>query len=115
MRQLALPFAHAPRFRAEDFIAAPSNAEARLWLADPAVWPAGRFGLYGEEGAGKSHLLSLWADRQGAEVFAGPALRLLPAPGRGPVAVDDADAAPDEAVLLHLLNLAAEDGRPVLL
>jgi len=42
MRQLALPFAHAPRFRAEDFIAAPSNAEARAWLDRRTSWPGGR-------------------------------------------------------------------------
>ncbi|WP_158805888.1 MULTISPECIES: chromosomal replication initiator DnaA [unclassified Acidisoma] len=116
MRQLALPFAHAPRFRAEDFIAAPSNAEARAWLDRRTSWPGGRLAIYGDEGSGKSHLLHLWAARQNAVQLSGPALRILPKPGEtGPLVIDDADAAPDEAILLHLLNLAAEDARPVLL
>ncbi|MCB8873792.1 DnaA ATPase domain-containing protein [Acidisoma silvae] len=115
-RQLALPFAYVPRFRVEDFIAAPSNEEAQAWLARTAHWPAGRLALYGEAGCGKTHLLQLWAERNGALLLDGPLLRRLPELAGSPaIAIDDADAAPDETTLLHLMNLAAEMRRPLLL
>ena len=112
-RQLALPFAHAPLYAA-DFLDMPSNAAALAWLARPADWPQHRLALWGDEGCGKTHLLHLWARRCGAAVLAGPALpRRETAPDR-PLAIDDADAAP-EMPLLHLLNAAAEAGLAVLL
>jgi chromosomal replication initiation ATPase DnaA len=82
------------------------------WLCNTASWPMGRLALWGPEGCGKTHLLHSWAERQGAVLLAGPLLVAEP-PG-GPVAVDDADAAP-ERPLLHLLNAAGEAGLPVLL
>jgi len=115
-RQLALPFAYVPRFRVEDFISAPSNAEACAWLSRTADWPCRRLLLYGEAGCGKTHLLQLWAERHGALLLDGPNLRRLPELGGSPaIALDDADAAPEERVLLHLINLAGEMRRPLLL
>jgi len=111
VRQLALPFVHAPVFTAADFLPAPGAGAALAWLARPAGWPAGRLVLWGEAGAGKTHLLHVWAGQHRAT--------LLPAVTthwpRGPVAVDDADLATDEHALLHLLNAAAEGRHPVLL
>ena len=115
-RQLALPFAYVPRFRVEDFIPAPSNAEARAWLGRTTDWPGRRLALYGEAGCGKTHLLQLWAERHGALLLDGPGLRRLPdLGGSTAIALDDADAAPDEVMVLHLINLAGEMGRPLLL
>jgi chromosomal replication initiation ATPase DnaA len=115
-RQLALPFAYVPRFRVEDFISAPSNEEARAWLGRTADWPGRRLALHGEAGCGKTHLLQLWAERHGALLLDGPNLRRLPELGGSPaIALDDADAAPEEIVLLHLINLAGEMRRPLLL
>ena len=68
-RQLALPFPHAPHFRAEEFLAAASNADALAWLRDAASWPLGRLALWGPEGCGKTHLLHLWAERHGADCW----------------------------------------------
>ena len=115
-RQLALPFAYVPRFRVEDFIPAPSNEEARAWLGRTADWPSRRLALYGEAGCGKTHLLQLWAEHHGALLLDGPSLRRLPELGGSPaIALDDADAAPEEMVVLHLINLAGEMRRPLLL
>ena len=111
VRQLALPFVHAPGFTAADFLPAPGTAAALAWLARPAGWPAGRLVLWGEAGAGKTHLLHVWAGQHRAVLL--PAV--APHWPRGPVAVDDADLAADEHALLHLLNAAAEAGHPVLL
>ena len=115
-RQLALPFAYVPRFRVEDFIPAPSNAEARAWLGRTADWPSHRLALHGEAGCGKTHLLQLWAERHGALLLDGPGLRGLPEMGGSTaIALDDADAARDETMLVHLINLAGEMRRPLLL
>jgi chromosomal replication initiation ATPase DnaA len=113
-RQLPLPFAHAPDYGEADFLRASSNSEAMTWLARPEAWPQHRLALAGAEGSGKTHLLHIWAVRSDAELLYGPALRGEPAfPGR-PVALDDADAAP-ERPLLHLINAAHEAGQPLLL
>lgn len=121
-RQLALPFAHRPRFERADFLEASSNAAALAWLrprCDPG-WPSRRLALWGEGGSGKTHLLHVWAREHDALLLPGTALRDLDAlfrtPGRwGGIAVDDADASPDEPALLHLLNAANEASLPVLL
>lgn len=116
VRQLALPFVYVPRFRVEDFIPAPSNAEARAWLGRTSSWPGNRLALYGEAGCGKTHLLQLWAERHGALQLNAATLRRLPELGGcSAVALDDADTAPDETVLLHLVNLVGEMRRPLLL
>jgi chromosomal replication initiation ATPase DnaA len=113
IRQLALPFGHAAHYDAAGFLPDASNAAARAWLDAP--WPDGRLALWGGEGCGKTHLLHAWAERSGAVLLPGPAVRgLLNRPLSGGLAVDDADVAPEEP-LLHLLNAAAEARLPVLL
>ena len=61
-----------PRLAANDFRAAPSNAEAWAWLARTADWPGRRLALWGEAGRGKTHLLHIWAERTGAALLSGP-------------------------------------------
>ena len=114
--QLALPFDPAPRFEAGDFIEAPSNAAARRWLGCTGEWPSGRLALWGPAGCGKTHLLHGWAAAQDADILRGGEIPadLVPMPPDAPLAIDEADRAP-ELALLHLLNSAAEAGRPVLL
>jgi chromosomal replication initiation ATPase DnaA len=115
-RQLAFPFPQRDQYGAADFIHAPSNDEALAWLARPSSWPGGRLSVFGPYGAGKTHLLHLFAERHGAILLPGGAVRRLPdLPDSGGIAVDDADAAPEPEALLHLLNAAAERRLPVLL
>lgn len=115
-RQLAFPFPHAPHYDAEP-LPTPGGQRAAAWLANPCGWPGGRLALWGDEGVGKTHLLHGWAARVRACVLHGPQLH---GPGPRdiwpvhPLAIDDADLAHD-APLLHVLNAAAEAGRPVLL
>jgi len=112
--QLALPFVHQPDYAAADFLHGACNEDALAWLARTADWPNGRLALWGEEGVGKTHLLHIWAEREGAEILSGPLLRgLIPAPSTG-LALDDADAA-DEVALFHLINTMSEARRPLLL
>ena len=116
IRQLALPFPERSDYAAADFLQAPSNADALAWLRRTADWPDGRLVIWGEEGCGKSHLLTVWAAGRAATVSQAPSLRGLPDLPRGDrIAIDDADATGDEAALLHLLNAAQENRVPVLM
>lgn len=115
-RQFALPFPLSLPYRAADFLAAPCNEAALAWIGAPAAWPAGRLIAHGGPGTGKTHLLHLFAERAGAALLPAAALRgLLPPPDAPALAIDDAECAPDERALLHVLNAAAERGLPVLL
>jgi chromosomal replication initiation ATPase DnaA len=114
-RQLPLPFSETHSYHAEDFLGSACNELARNWLDRPASWSNGRMVLWGEPGCGKSLMLNLWAQKIGARVLQGGSLRGLPAAPVTAIAVDDADTAPEETALLHLLNAAAEAGHPVLL
>lgn len=110
IRQLALPFVHAPRLTEAEFLPSASTRPALAWLS--AEWPGRRMALWGGPGSGKTHLLHIWTTRAGASLIDGPALRDI-GPS-GPLAIDDADLAP-ELALLHALNAAQEAGHPVLL
>jgi chromosomal replication initiation ATPase DnaA len=114
--QLVLPFTHRTRHARADFVAAPSNGTARAWLRGGTVWPENRLALWGAPGAGKTHLLDVWAQERGGALLAGTditqvTLGRLFEDASGPVdavAVDDADRVQDQRALLHLLNAARE-------
>lgn len=112
-RQLALALPVATSFAREEVLEDESNAAALAWLDRVAEWPQGRLALWGPPGAGKSHMLRGLAAARGWRVLEGAALRGLPEPG--PAALDDADCVAEERALLHLLNLCAERGDPLLL
>jgi len=112
--QLPLPFADSPTYAAADFIAAPTNALARDFLARPADWTNARLVLWGEPGCGKTHLAKIWTQTHAAQFLNAKNLPPLAAPPTTPLVIDDLDQA-DETALFHLLNAAAEAGKPVLL
>jgi hypothetical protein len=105
-KQPSLALFRGPRFAADDFREAPSNAEAVAWLNRTADWPGSRLALWGEAACGKTHLLHIWATRLGAALWRGPSVQGLPELPEHGIALDDADAAEDETSLLHLLNAA---------
>lgn len=114
VRQLPLMIPSDPVYAAE-FLPAASNEAARAWLDQTEAWPDRRLALWGGADRGKTHLLRIWAERTGAEVMDGRTLTGLSGiSARAGVALDDADAA-DEHALLHLLNTARDRDRPVLL
>jgi chromosomal replication initiation ATPase DnaA len=118
-RQLPLPLPHTESHDPADLLEDPSNREALAWLSRPEGWPNGRLALAGPPATGKTHMLRGFAAGRGWPVLDGAALRGLPEVP--PVAVaagltlDDADCAPDEAALLHLLNICAERRQGLLL
>jgi DnaA regulatory inactivator Hda len=118
MAQLPLDLAHRPALGRDDFLVAPANEEAVAWLDRWPEWPAPALVLTGPAGSGKTHLARVFAARSGALVLASERLGAARPPellGAARAAiVENADAAPEEA-LLHLYNVLAERGGHLLL
>jgi chromosomal replication initiation ATPase DnaA len=110
--QLALDLGHRPALGYEDFLVAPSNADAVAWLDRWPEWPTPALALHGPVGCGKSHLAHVWRALSGALLVAAGALSVDAVPelagAKGAVVVEDVDGGVDEEALLHLYNLLAE-------
>jgi chromosomal replication initiation ATPase DnaA len=107
-QQLRLKLDGPSSIAREDFIAAPSNAEARDALDAWPAWPGGRLALVGPEGSGKTHLALDWA-RRAAAVELDPASTDIGDVLGGPVLMEHADRARPE-VLFHLINAVGAGG-----
>lgn len=114
--QMRLPLQRDLPEGAEGFVVSDCNRAAHEALAD---WPdliGGVLALYGPEGAGKSRLAQVWAERVGAVALHGAEAALidpLELEGR-PVLLDRARDVDDET-LFHLINLAQAPGGSLLL
>ena len=73
-RQLALALPHAESFARDDFLIGASNKAALGMIERWPDWPDRALALVGPEGAGKSHLASIWADTAGARRVSARAL-----------------------------------------
>lgn len=103
-KQLSLRLASPPVFARAAFATSAANERAVALVEAWPRWPGGALALVGPEGAGKTHLATVWAERAGAVRYAGGTL----AEG-APVLVEDADAIGGEA-LFHLINRPPTDG-----
>lgn len=123
MTQLALALPHRPSHRGEDFFVAPPNEAAVRHVDAWPKWPHHALILVGPEGAGKSHLASVFEARSGAMRVAhgdvGARSRLIrrdvPA-----VIVEDIDRGLvqgrlDPVDLFHLFNWIGERGGNLLM
>lgn len=118
-QQLALELPHLAALGAEDFLVSASNAAAVQLIEQWPRWPRPSIGLVGPEGAGKSHLVSVWRSRSGAGAVSAAHLsedavrtfehtRML--------AVEDIDQGiADDRILFHLMNLARETAGSLLI
>lgn len=115
--QLALDLTPPPpAFGRADFLVSECNAAALGWIERWPQWPERALVLNGPAGSGKTHLAHLWRERSGGVVIRGDEV-----PQREPdelarcraVALDDAERAPEEA-LLHLYNCCGETGASLL-
>jgi len=91
-----------------------SNAQARSSLAAWPGWHGGTLALVGPEGAGKTHLAKVWAERAGAVALDRAAPDVAAAAGR-PALLEDVDQGIDPEALFHLINMAAREGGGLLL
>ncbi|MDD5586866.1 MAG: DnaA/Hda family protein [Alphaproteobacteria bacterium] len=67
-QQYHLPLPHHEAMTADDFMITASNREAVSWVLErePASWPAHCLILYGPQGCGKTHLLTVWREKHNA-------------------------------------------------
>jgi chromosomal replication initiation ATPase DnaA len=118
-RQLTLDLDHAESYARDDFLGGPSNAAALTLIDSWPDWPNRIVALVGPEGAGKSHLASIWAAQAGARCVAARTLSDIDVPAAlatGALVVEDAaEARFDETAMFHLLNLAHQEEAFVLL
>jgi chromosomal replication initiation ATPase DnaA len=111
-RQLAFALPHAESFARDDFLIGSSNDAALATIERWPDWADRVLALTGPEGAGKSHLAAIWAEKAGARRVSARALGetdLLGELATGALVVEDASAKLDERSLFHLLNLVREE------
>lgn len=119
--QLSFDLPTKPALERDDFFISPSNALAVALIDTPQSWPAGKMILTGPQGAGKTHLASVFAAQTGARIIAASDLAAadIEALCTGPIVVEDLGAiAGDmaaETALFHLHNLAAAERRALLI
>ncbi|WP_448187266.1 HdaA/DnaA family protein [Azospirillum sp. sgz301742] len=122
-QQLPLDLGFRPAMGGEDFLVAPSNADAVAWLDRWPAWPAPALTVWGPPGCGKTHLGQVWRARSRAPQILGSALETADLPAligaTHAVVVDDAEAVAGkpgrEQALFHLYNLARDAGGHLLL
>ncbi len=111
MAQLPLDLGFRTALGRADFLVAPCNAAAVAWLDRWPHWPGPALALWGPKGSGKTHLAQVWRACSGAAQIDPAALTSAAVPhllgSARAAAIDDAEAASEEA-LLHLYNLLAE-------
>lgn len=113
-RQMPIPMALPADHALASFLPAPCNAQATAMIHQEN-WPSGKLVLTGQEGAGKTHLLHIWAASASAQVVRATDLAqadLTMLADAGAVALDDAsDLAGHDALetaAFHLHNMLAE-------
>jgi chromosomal replication initiation ATPase DnaA len=117
-RQLPLALALPARLGAEDYVVGDANRAAHALVARWPDWPSRNLLLVGPRGAGKTHLVAIWAERSGARVLpaAGlPSVDPAALAAAGPVAVEDLGPGLAETPLFHLINAAAAAGHGLIL
>lgn len=113
-QQLVFDLPHLVAFEAEDFLVSQCNQSAVDLIDAWPDWPAHAVVICGGAGSGKSHLVSVWRQRSGADAVA--MTDITPATiarfqESGRLAIEDVAAggpAEPERLVFHLLNQARE-------
>ena len=117
-QQLTFDLAVRPSLGRGDFFESAANHLALVRLDSPGTWPNGKLVLTGPKGAGKTHLVHVWAEQEAARLVSVADLAQLDIGSIDTaVAVDDADqlSAEGETALFHLHNHLATQSRHLLL
>ena len=114
--QLPLPLSPTPQLSRADLIVSPANAQAVALIDSWPGWSVATAALYGPQGCGKTHLVTIWSRMSDATVVSAREIsEHLP---RGPLAIEDVDSAPAtlarDSVLFAALE-AASSTVPLLL
>lgn len=125
IRQYHLPLPQREAMGLEDFLPSSANEAAVQWLITrtPGEWPGHALILWGPEGSGKTHLLSIWSEKMGAKPVrpCDEALALVVdgAPPAAAFIFDDADQiagdAEAEEWLQHFYNATKAANLPLLM
>lgn len=118
--QLPLPLPTRTAMGREDFLEASCNAMALAFLDIWPNWPNNRLAIVGPESAGKSHLAAVWAAKSGARILQCNALEEAAVPDlvTHHIVVEDVhdiESPAQQRALFHLHNLAAADGKSLLI
>lgn len=120
-KQLSFDLPAKPALGRENFFVAPSNAMAVALMDSNFAWPLGKLVLTGPKGAGKTHLMHVWAQESGAEILSAKNLRENDVQhlAKGPVAIEDVPEIADDAraqnALFHLHNMVLTNGHLLML
>lgn len=114
--QFIFDLAHKVSFAPEDFLVVPGNSQAVAWFERWPQWPGSGLILSGPEGAGKSHLASIWQRRSQAhllnpaEITGDPDLvaKIKPATSYLIENAEHIEGAQGERMLLHFYNWVVE-------
>ena len=116
--QIPLDLPVEPRYGLADFLVSPANSAAFSVVLQWPDWPSQSMLLLGPPGAGKTHLLAIWAERAQALAVSAhdiPPVPQLAASPRRAFALDGVDAIADETALFHFLNFVTEAGASLLM
>lgn len=121
-QQIPFDFDHRPALGGEDFLVAPSNADAIAWVERWPDWPGPVLVIAAPSGAGKTHLAHVFQAQTGARLVSVADLQEQRADGvlndAPALVLEDVEAflAADLAEeLLHLYNLAREGDVKILM
>lgn len=119
--QLVFDLPVSTGFGRDDFFVSPANELAVKALETWIDWPLGKLLISGPEGAGKSHLATIWAEKTEATVLQADQIinQWDDSIANGAVCVEDvhllAGSANAERTLFHMHNLMHQNGAPLLM
>ena len=117
--QLVFDLPHRPALDADDFLVSASNQAAVDLIDSWPQWPNPAVVICGSPGVGKSHLVNVWRSRTAAAQISASDLddaRARAFSGDAALAIEDVDRGiGSEPALFHLLNMAREQRKSLLL
>jgi chromosomal replication initiation ATPase DnaA len=120
-RQLSFDLPSREALGREDFFVSPANAMAVALIEGWQNWQPRKLALVGPSGAGKTHLVHVWAAQSDARIISARDITRydIPTLANGNVAVEDvpmiAGNSEAEQALFHLHNLVLAEGHALLL